>query len=157
MGFVLVAVLAVGNGAGRIVAGMVSDRIGRKATLFSCFVFQAILILLLSQAKTGTALGGTAVLAVLSALIGANYGANLSLFPSVTKDFYGLKNFGMNYGLVFTAWGLGGFMLSLLAGKVYDATKTFTFAYYCSAGLLIAAAMVTFLVKSPQHQENPSA
>lgn len=157
LGFVLVAVLAVGNGAGRIVAGVVSDKIGRKATLFSCFIFQAVLIILLSQAKTGTVLGGTAVLAVLSALIGANYGANLSLFPSVTKDFYGLKNFGMNYGLVFTAWGLGGFMLSLLAGKVYDATKTFTFAYYCSAGLLIAAAMVTFLVKSPQHQENPSA
>ncbi len=156
LGFILVAVLAVGNGAGRIVAGMLSDRIGRKATLFSCFVLQAVLILLLSQAKTGTALGGTVVLAILSALIGANYGANLSLFPSITKDFFGLKNFGMNYGLVFTAWGLGGFMLSLLAGKVYDTTKTFAFAYYCSAGLLIAAAAVTFLVKSPQ-QQTPSA
>ncbi|MBP8911131.1 MAG: OFA family MFS transporter [Phycisphaerae bacterium] len=156
LGFILVAVLAIGNGAGRIVAGMVSDKIGRKATLFCCFVLQAVLILLLSQAKTGTVLGGTVVLAILSALIGANYGANLSLFPSVTKDFYGLKNFGMNYGLVFTAWGLGGFMLSLLAGKVYDATKTFAFAYYCSAGLLIAAAVVTFLVKSPQ-QQAPSA
>ena len=56
----------------------------------------------------------------------------------------------MNYGLVFTAWGLGGFMLSLLAGKVYDQTHTFAFAYYCSAGLLVAAAVVTFLVKPPQ-------
>jgi OFA family oxalate/formate antiporter-like MFS transporter len=157
LGFVLVAVLAIGNGAGRIVAGVLSDKIGRKATLFSCFVLQAVLIMLLSQAKAGTVLGGTAALAVLSALIGANYGANLSLFPSITKDFYGLKNFGMNYGLVFTAWGLGGFMLSLLAGKVYDATQTFAFAYYCSAGLLIAAAAVTFLVKSPQQQQNPSA
>ncbi|MBP7051373.1 MAG: OFA family MFS transporter [Phycisphaerae bacterium] len=156
LGFILVAVLAVGNGAGRIVAGMLSDKIGRKTTLFSCFVFQAILIIVLSQAQTGTVLGGSVTLAILSALIGANYGANLSLFPSVTKDYFGLKNFGMNYGLVFTAWGLGGFMLSLLAGKVYDATKTFTFAYYCSAGLLIAAAVVTFLVRSPQHQD-PSA
>jgi MFS transporter, OFA family, oxalate/formate antiporter len=58
----------------------------------------------------------------------------------VTKDYYGLKNFGVNYGLVFTAWGLGGFMLSLLAGKVYDQTQAFTFAYYCSAVLLVAAA-----------------
>ena len=33
--------------------------------------------------------------------IGANYGANLALFPSITKDYYGLKNFGVNYGLVF--------------------------------------------------------
>ncbi len=152
MGFVLVAVLGAGNGGGRVAAGMLSDKIGRRATLFLCFLIQAVLILLLSRVKTGGALATMPVLAALSALIGANYGANLALFPSVTKDFYGLKNFGVNYGLVFTAWGLGGFMLSQLAGKVYDQTKSFTFAYYCSAGLLIAAALVTFLVKPPQNK-----
>lgn len=157
LGFVLVAVLAVGNGAGRIVAGTVSDKIGRKATLFMCFVLQAFLILLLSQAKTGSFLASIPVLALLSALIGANYGANLALFPSVTKDYYGLKNFGVNYGLVFTAWGLGGFMLSLLAGKVYDQTHTFAFAYYCSAALLVVAALVTFLVTPPQSKPQPAS
>jgi MFS transporter, OFA family, oxalate/formate antiporter len=150
LGFVLVAVLAVGNGGGRILAGTMSDKIGRKATLFLCFVMQAVLIVLLALTRQGTILAHPAVLALLSALIGANYGANLALFPSVTKDYYGLKNFGVNYGLVFTAWGLGGFMLSLLAGKVYDQTQAFTFAYYCSAVLLVAAAAVTFAVKPPQ-------
>ncbi|HBO45213.1 MAG TPA: oxalate:formate antiporter [Planctomycetaceae bacterium] len=153
LGFVLVAVLAVGNGAGRIVAGMLSDKIGRKATMFLCFVMQAVLIALLSQATVGSVLSNGIILAVISALIGANYGANLSLFPSVTKDYYGLKNFGMNYGLIFTSWGVGGFMLALLAGKVYDATQSFNFAYYCSAALLIVAAIVTFLVKPPHHNE----
>ena len=42
LGFVLVAVLAVGNGAGRIVAGMLSDKIGRKPTLCRCFLVQAV-------------------------------------------------------------------------------------------------------------------
>ena len=153
LGFVLVACLAVGNGGGRVIAGVISDKIGRRATMFICFLLQAVLILLLSQAGKDNILGTAPVLAILSALIGANYGANLALFPSVTKDFYGLKNFGGNYGLVFTAWGLGGFMLSMLAGKVYDATKTFTFAYECSAGLLVAAAVVTFLVTPPQPKE----
>lgn len=149
LGFVLVAVLAVGNGGGRILAGIVSDKIGRKMTLFICFVVQAVAIMLLSVTKEGSALANPVVLAFLSALIGANYGANLALFPSVTKDYYGLKNFGVNYGLVFTAWGLGGFMLSLLAGKVYDQTQSFSFAYYCSAVLLVAAAVVTFVVRPP--------
>jgi len=44
-------------------------------------------------------------------LIGFNYGANLSLFPSFTKDLWGLKSFGVNYGILFTAWGVGGFAL----------------------------------------------
>jgi MFS transporter, OFA family, oxalate/formate antiporter len=149
LGFVLVAVLAVGNGGGRIVAGMLSDRIGRKATMFLCFVLQAFSIVLLALTRQDTFLANPVVLALLSALIGANYGANLALFPSLTKDYYGLKNFGVNYGLVFTSWGLGGFMLSLLAGRVYDQTQAFTFAYYCSAGLLVAAAIVTFVVRPP--------
>jgi len=157
LGFILVAVLAVGNGAGRIAAGMLSDKIGRKATLFICFVLQAVLVLLLSQTSEGTALASVPVLAIVSALIGANYGANLSLFPSATKDFYGLKNFGVNYGLVFTAWGVGGFMLAMLAGWVYDAYKTFSFAYYCSAALLVMAAAATFLLRAPRHQLVPPA
>ncbi|MFZ2148344.1 MAG: OFA family MFS transporter [Sedimentisphaerales bacterium] len=152
MGFVLVAVLAIGNGGGRILAGMLSDKIGRKATMFICFLFQAFLIFLLSKATGENALGTIPVMALISALIGANYGANLSLFPSITKDFYGLKNFGMNYGLVFTAWGVGGFMLAKLAGAMYVKHQTFAIAYYGASALLILAAIVTILVKAP-HQK----
>jgi MFS transporter, OFA family, oxalate/formate antiporter len=157
LGFVLVAVLAIGNGAGRILAGSISDRIGRRQTLFVCFVTQAVVILLLSRATADNFLGSKVVLGLLSALVGANYGANLALFPSITKDFYGLKNFGVNYGLVFTAWGWGGFGLSLLAGMVYDRTQNFDFAYYCSAVLLVIAAAVTFVVKPPQAKMAPAA
>ncbi|MBL7153735.1 MAG: OFA family MFS transporter [Phycisphaerae bacterium] len=151
LGFVLVAVLAIGNGAGRILAGILSDKIGRKATMFICFVFQAFLIFLLSRATEGSALASVRTLAVISALIGANYGANLSLFPSITKDFYGLKNFGMNYGLVFTAWGAGGFMLAKLAGAMYVKHQTFEIAYYGASALLVLAAVMTFFVKPPHH------
>ncbi|MHC4622416.1 MAG: L-lactate MFS transporter [Planctomycetota bacterium] len=151
LGFVLVAVLAIGNGAGRIAAGVISDRIGRKATMFICFVLQAVLILLLSRATEASALANMPALALISALIGANYGANLSLFPSITKDYYGIKNFGMNYGLVFTAWGVGGFMLAKLAGAMYVKHQTFNIAYYGASGLLILAAIMAVLMKAPHH------
>ena len=152
LGFVLVAILAVGNGGGRILAGMLSDKIGRKATFLICFVLQAILIFLLSRATADNALGTIPAMAIISALIGANYGANLSLFPSITKDFYGLKNFGMNYGLVFTAWGVGGFMLAKLAGMMYVKYQTFAVAYYGAMAILILAAVMTLLVKPPHHK-----
>ena len=151
LGFILVAVLAVGNGAGRVVAGVLSDKIGRKTTMFACFVMQAALMFILSRTVKDNTLAQAPVLALVSALIGANYGANLSLFPSVTKDYFGLKNFGMNYGLVFTAWGAGGFVLPLLAGKLYDKFQTFNYAYYIASSLLLLAAVTTFFVKAPRH------
>ncbi|MHC5064607.1 MAG: L-lactate MFS transporter [Planctomycetota bacterium] len=149
VGFWFVAVLAIGNGFGRIAAGVLSDRIGRRVTMSLCFVMQALLVVLLSRATPDSLLANAAVLAVISALIGANYGANLALFPAITKDYYGSKNFGTNYGLVFTAWGVGGFMLALLAGKVYDRTGTFDFAYYCSIALLVVAAAVACTMRQP--------
>lgn len=152
LGFVLVAVMAIGNGGGRIVSGMLSDKIGRKATLLLCFICQAVLIFMLSRASNDNVLGSIPVMAVMSALIGANYGANLSLFPSITKDFYGLKNFGMNYGFVFTSWGVGGFMLAKLAGSMYVKYQTFNVAYYGAVVLLILAAVTTLFIKSP-HQK----
>ena len=148
-GFVLVAAMAVGNGAGRIIAGSLSDRLGRMRTLLGCFLFQAVLMILVSLVQKGTPLGTVYALVILSALMGANYGANLSLFPSVTKDYYGLKNFGVNYGLVFTAWGIGGFVLALLAGWLRDSYGHYSYSYYVSFVLLVLAGLVTFAVRSP--------
>jgi len=153
VGVILVVALALGNGGGRIAAGMISDKIGRALTMFGFFVLQAIVIVMLAMAATeASALATATVLVALAAVAGANYGSNLTLFPSITKDFYGLKNFGMNYGFIFTAWGVGGFMLAQLAGKVYDQTKSFSFAFYCSAGLLLIAAIMTFIVRAPHHE-----
>jgi nitrate/nitrite transporter NarK len=86
---------------------------------------------------------------VLSMVIGANYGANLSIFPTVTKGWFGMKNFGVNYGLVFTAWGFGGLVLAQIAGKVYDATGSYGTAYLIAAGALVVAAGLAFVVKRP--------
>jgi MFS transporter, OFA family, oxalate/formate antiporter len=154
-GFIFVASLAVGNGAGRIIAGMLSDRLGRKPTIIGCLLFQAVLMLVLSGATPDSYLAVVPTLCVLSALMGANYGANLALYPSVTKDFYGLKNFGVNYGLVFTAWGVGGFVLALLAGHLYDRYTTYTYSCYVAAGLLVLAALVALLLRPPhvEHAE----
>jgi nitrate/nitrite transporter NarK len=149
--FILVAACAVGNGFGRIILGSLSDKIGKRLTLFLCYLAQAALMVALSLVEKGGALDNFALMLALVVLIGANYGANLAIFPSMTKKFYGLKNFGVNYGLVFTSWGVGAFVLAWLIGWIYDSTKSFTYAYYIAAGLLVLAAAVTFTVARPKH------
>lgn len=143
-GFVFVAMLAVGNAAGRIIAGVLSDKIGRTWTMFTVFIFQAVLMFSLRGLETYNALF------VASVLIGFNYGANLSVFPSATKDYFGLKNFGFNYGFVFTAWGVGGILGPVLSGCIYDACQNFRDAYLISAICLLIAAGLTFVTRAPK-------
>ncbi|MFU8890121.1 MAG: OFA family MFS transporter [Anaerosomatales bacterium] len=143
LGFVLVAVLAIGNAAGRIVAGIVSDRIGGLKTMFVVFAFQAGLMLLLPRAVSPV------TLAVAAAFVGFCYGSNLSLFPSTTAGFFGTKHLGVNYGLVFTAWGVGGVFGSMSAGTIVDSTGSYAAAYGVAAGLCILAAGLSFITRPP--------
>lgn len=152
--FIAVAVMAIGNAVGRIAAGVLSDKIGRRWTLLLVLLFQAALMFAAIPVTKSTD-GAKYVIVLVATLIGFNYGANLSLFPSFAKDLWGLKNFGMNYGILFTAWGAGS-MLSSVAQRLYEASadaagvKSYTSSFQTAAALLIAGAALTFLIKPPQ-------
>ncbi len=145
LAFVAVAILAVGNASGRIVAGLISDKIGRQWTLFGFLILQAIVLFVLYLLKGGAS---WPIVLLIVLLIGANYGSNLSLFPSATKDFFGLKNFGVNYGFVFTAWGVGGLIMPWVNGRVKDATGSDTLTFFIIIAVLIIAALLTFVSRS---------
>jgi hypothetical protein len=91
---------------------------------------------------------------LLATFIGFNYGANLALFPSFTKDLWGLKNFGMNYGVLFTAWGVGGFVLSRLQAMLFAASKdaaghtSYASSFVTAGILLVVGGALTLLIRS---------
>lgn len=153
--FIAVAVMAVGNAAGRVVAGTLSDKIGRRWTLMLVLLIQAALMFI-AIPVTGSTEGAKFVIVLLATFIGFNYGANLSLFPSFTKDLWGLKSFGMNYGILFTAWGVGGFALSGVAQRLKAASGNFNSSFVVAGALLLVAAAMTFLIKPPRTAVTPA-
>jgi len=146
LAWVVVALMAIGNAGGRVIAGVLSDRIGRTRTLLLTMSFQAAVILsLLAINQTQV------ILLVLAAtVIGFNYGTNLSLFPSATKDYYGLSNFGANYGLVFSAWGAAGFVLPRISQMIVAYTGSPQFSYILAAVLLVASAIMAVRTEAPE-------
>jgi len=154
MAFLAVAIMAIGNAAGRIIAGMISDKIGRSNTLIIMLLFQALLMFIAIPVVGSENASGFLVV-VIATFLGFNYGTNLSLFPSYTKDLWGLKNFGINYGLVFSAWGVGGFILSRLSQMLYASTGRFTSSFVTAAILLIIGAVLTFILKARLAKQSP--
>ena len=74
--------------------------------------------------------------------------------PSYTKDLWGLKTFGMNYGILFTAWGMGGFVLSRLQQMLFASSKDFNSSFMTAAVLLVAGAGLTFFLKPRDGESN---
>ncbi len=144
--FAVVAIMAIGNAGGRVVAGILSDKIGRSTTLIIMLLFQSLLMFACIPVM-GSASVSALVLVVLATFIGFNYGTNLSLFPSLTKDFWGLKNFGINYGIAFTAWGVGGFIMSRVSQMLKAASGSFTSSFIFAGILLVVGAAIAVTLR----------
>lgn len=151
-GAVAVSVLAIFNGVGRIFAGWLSDHIGREKTMFALFGLQAVLM----ASFTYVAPTAQIMVHIVMALIGLCYGACFALFPSATADYFGTKNVGVNYGIVFTAYGIGGIFGPMLSASMVPASPTIK-SYEMPGlilGVLVALAALTALVIKPPKKES---
>ncbi|MBC7001043.1 OFA family MFS transporter [Photobacterium sp. BZF1] len=139
----LVVALALFNSGGRLATGVLSDRIGALPTLTLAFVLQGLNMLLFSHYQSG------ALMVVGAGLAGIGYGALLAVFPSLMAQFYGLKYYGTNYGILYTAWGMGGFIGPMLAAFVVDATGSYQIAYQvCAVLMAITVGLALWLQPS---------
>ena len=92
------------------------------------------------------------LLTIASAWVGFNYGGLFALFPSATADYFGTKNVGVNYGLVFTSYGVAGILGPILGGRVFDLTNSYLYAFIPAGILCIIAAVLSLVTKKPKHK-----
>jgi len=154
LGALLVGVTAVFNGLGRILAGWASDRFGRTKVMLVVFVCQAAFM---ANVVFVSGFSPWALFALM-ALIGICFGANFSLFPATSADYFGTRNAGVNYGLLFTAYGVGGIFGPQAMAYILDAAKaakgTLVVGDYMAPFLLVGvlvgvAAAISLFTKGP--------
>ena len=135
------------NASGRVGTGWYSDKIGRtNAYMLNC----AISALCMFSLPMVIASKNVALLFLVVGIAYWQYGGGLALMPSFVGDFFGPKNLGMNYGIVFMGWGFGVFV-ARLGGWIQDVTGSLNNAFYLSAALLIAGVILAKVLTKPDY------
>jgi Major Facilitator Superfamily. len=102
---------------GRIAWGRISDKNGREKTLAAVFALCGVMLLVLGGLNSFWSF------VVAASAIGFCFGGFLALYPAITADYFGSKNIGANYGLMFSAYGAGGLLGPWLAPKLMSAAQ----------------------------------
>ncbi|MFH0896821.1 MAG: OFA family MFS transporter [Candidatus Bathyarchaeota archaeon] len=133
------AVFPFTNGIGRIVGGLISDKIGRERAMAIYFTLQGILSILLIL------FGSTeAIFVTIIALIGFLWGPTFTFFPAIIADYYGKRNYTVNYGLTYTAKGWGGLLGGYVAALLITVYGGFTAPVLASAVFNFIGVLLVF-------------
>jgi MFS transporter, OFA family, oxalate/formate antiporter len=141
-------VSSCGNAGGRILSGWMSDTLGRVTTLKTMVLLSALAMPALFLWRSEVVL-----FYALVALVYWCYGTQLSVFASTVADFYGTKNLGLNYGVLFTAWGAAGIIGPAIAARVFDRFGDYRYAFFTAAALAIVALISLSMVRTPSVSE----
>jgi MFS family permease len=139
-----VSLFALFNGFSRPLFGWLSDRFKPHYVAILSYVLILIACLLMISARAGQV--GTYLLAF--CLFWFCLGGWLAMAPTITIRFFNPEKYPQNYGIVFTAYGVGALIGTLVAGRTRDLFGSYTAVFYLMAILAMAGILIaSFLLK----------
>ena len=145
----IIVIFPIGNGLSRILAGTVSDRIGRGKTMMLFYGLLGVAIFSLTQLHHLPVL--FAIMVFIVSLLG---GSPFGLYPATIGEYYGLKRFTTNYGITITAkaWAgvISGWFVGLLVSQFGSYKIPLMILSVCS--FLAAFLSNPFLMKPPRRK-----
>ncbi len=134
-GYLLVSLFALCSATGRLGGGILTDRSGYVSTMKAMLLFMSLSMVLYMVAE------GWFGVALATIFFGFTYGSLFTVFPAAVADLFGLKNFGANYGLLFTAVGIGGGLGPFTASVLADRFGSYNPAFFMG----LFACLLAFL------------
>jgi MFS family permease len=137
----LVAYLAFSNVAGRLISGIISDKIGWANTLLLIFILHFINMLAFGSYNN------LFLMVIGITLAGFCFGGTLSVYPAITVDQYGLTNYSSNYGIMYMAFGGAGIAAPVIASHFLDLTGNYNMVYIICAIGMVAMILTNFSIR----------
>jgi len=137
-----VSIITLANALGRVGFGALSDRIGRSNTIMIMYIVSALSMLNLAFT--------TSVAGFVASGIGcgAVFGGFMGTMPTIISDRYGLKNFGVNYGITFIGFSLAAIFGPLTAAKVRVATGNYEQAFWIALGINVVGFVFAYIFRT---------
>lgn len=136
-----ISAYALVNGLGRPLAGSLADRIGALRVMTIVYSIQAVVFFALPRVAVNLPL-----LILCSLLLGMGYAATFALFPVLVAARFGTTHLGMNYGLVFSAFGMGA-LTSLLGSRLLDTTGSFVPAFTLASATTVVGLILLVILR----------
>lgn len=138
---IMVGIMGVFNGAGRIGWAAASDYISRPVVFILFFIIQLVAFISLPV------IGSAILFQVLIFLVVSCYGGGFSNLPAFIADLFGTKELAAIHGYLLTTWSLGGLIGPTLVSVIYSATGSYIPVFYVFVGLIAVALVISVLLK----------
>lgn len=146
-----VAIVAVFNTVGRLILGAISDKFDRLKVVMCTLLVTLVSVSILCFVK----LNIVSFFACVSG-IAFCFGGNITIFPAIVGDFFGLKNHSKNYGIIYQGFGLGALSGSIIATIVGGFKPTFiVIGALCIISMAIVATIKPPVKKIVALKETP--
>ena len=147
---IAVSVLSLFNTSGRVVAGWISDRIGRINTLLLELILAAIglALMYISGGILSPLLFCSGV-----CLVGLCYGAFIGVYPGFSSDEFGIRYSTLNYALMFIGNAISGFVAQILMQRIYSGYGSYRPAFIVAQGFVVIGLVLCFVYKSMKRKE----
>ena len=144
----VVGLISVCNGLGRVLFGALFDKLGRKLTMLLVTAADLIAVALIALSLRGSFV----CLVAGFVMLGFGYGGTPTFNAAVVKQFYGSENYAVNFSLMNTNLLVASFS-SAIGAAMYDKAGNFSAVLILLFALAALALAVCFLVRQPKTEE----
>lgn len=135
-----VSLFALFNGISRPLFGWLTDRFQPRYLAIFSYVLIIIATILMINAQEGEVINYLVAFCIFWFCLGGW----LALAPTATLMLFDAENYARNYGIVFTAYGVGALLGTVIAGRIRDLFGSYTYAFYPMAFLAVIGIAIAF-------------